>query len=351
MNVFVKMVPLALMAGTLAIAANTDQPYRPDPWITTKTKIALLTSADVPGTRVNVDTISGRVTLHGTVATAAEKARAEAIAKQIEGTTEVRNLLQVVPDKNKKATRLEDAVVQNSAETALESDEALSGSKIYVQSVNKGVVLLAGKADSLSAHLRAIRDVAATDGVIRVASEVQSPDTMADREIRHDEIRAQSPTIASARGVGQAFADMWISTAAKVRLMADGDTPAMSINVDTEDGVVTLFGIVPTNESKEAAGADVAKVSGVKRVENALEVVAPDEQAAGEVRDDEAVETAEDVLRANGAYDDVSVDVKNGVARLTGTVSNQSDWLMAAVTVRSSRGIKSVHNDLTVQRD
>jgi osmotically-inducible protein OsmY len=350
MNVILKIVPIALLTCTLVGAANNEKTYRPDPWITTKTKIALLTSTDVPGRRVNVDTVSGRVTLHGTVATTAEKTRAGAIAKQIEGATDVRNLLQVVPDTDKKVTKLEDAVVRNNAETALKSDAALSGSKIHVQSVNKGVVLLAGTADSLSAHLRAIRDVAVTDGVVRVASEVKSPDTMADQEIRRDEITAQSTMPASAGGVGQAFKDMWISTDVKMRLMADGDTPAMSINVDTKDGVVTLFGIVPTIESKQAAGADVAKVSGVTRVDNALEVVAADKQAAGEVRDDDAVKASEGDLRKNGAYDDVSVDVKNGVARLTGTVSNQSDWLMAAVSVRSSRGINSVNNDLTVKR-
>lgn len=350
MNTVLKLASVALMTGTLAVAASSQSPYRPDPWITTKTKIALFTANDVSGARVNVDTVAGRVTLHGKVETAAEKVRAEEIAKRIEGVTKVRNLLQVVPDVNKKATKLEDAAIAKGVKSALETDVALSDSKIGVRSVNKGVVLLDGSSSSLSAHLRAIRVASRVDGVRRVASEVTSPDVLADREIRQDELAAQMPPNAPDRTVGTSFSDAWISTAAKIRLMADGETPAMDINVDTENGVVTLFGIVPTKESKAAAEADVRKVSGVKQVNNALEIVPANKQKAGEVRDDETLEAAKSALETQDAFDKVSVDVKNGVARLTGTVSNQSDWLMAAVTVRASRGVRSVNNDLTVTR-
>lgn len=351
MKMFLKLASLALMTGTLTVAAETQEPYRPDPWITTKTKIALLTADDVSGMSVNVDTVNGRVTLHGKVETAGEKVRAEEIAKRIEGVTQVRNLLQVVPDTKKKATKHEDTAISKSVKAALESDAALQDSKINVASVNKGVVLLGGTASSLSAHLRAIRVAARVDGVHRVASEVKSPDMLADREIRQDEQTAQKPPVSTDRGIGTTFSDMWISTAAKVRLMADGETPAMDINVDTENGVVTLFGIVPTKEAKAAAEADVRKVDGVKQVDNALQVVPAEKQEAGEVRDEDALEAAKKALAGKSAFKNVSVDVKNGVARLTGNVPSQSDWLMAAVTVRSSRGVRSVNNDLSVKRD
>lgn len=351
MNLLLKLGSLALMTGTLAVAADTQGPYRPDPWITTKTKLALLTADNVSGTRVNVDTVAGRVTLHGKVETAAEKARAEEIAKQIEGVTQVRNLLQVVPDTKKKATNLADAAVDKNVKTALEADTTLQDSKLSVKSVNKGVVLLSGTASSLSAHLRAVRVAARVDGVRRVASEIESPDMLADREIRQDEQATPSAPAAADRSVGTTFSDMWISTAAKVRLMADGDTPAMEINVDTDNGVVTLFGVVPTKEAKAAAEANVRKVDGVKQVDNALEVVPAAKQEAGEVKDEDALRATKDALDNTDAFDNVSVEVKNGVARLTGTVPSQSDWLRAAVTARSIRGVRSVNNDLKVKRD
>ncbi len=349
MNAYLKLGAIALLTGTLTAAASTGHPNRPDPWITTKTKLALLTAENVPGTKINVDTVNGRVTLHGKVETAAQKARATEISKQVEGVTEVRNLLQIVPDSKAQATNLSDAVITTNVTAALESDPALDDSHIRTQSVNKGVVLLGGKAESLSAHLRAVRIAAGVNGVRRVASEVESPDTLADREIRREESAPASTE--SGRSAGSTFSDMWITTAAKMRLLADGDTPALEINVDTENGVVTLFGIVPTPESKQAAEADVKKVSGVIRVDNALQVVPAGEQKAVEVRDDVALEAAKSALLSKVAFANVSVEVKNGAARLTGTVPNESDWLMAAVTVRGSRGIRSVNNDLIVERD
>src|SRR5512141_2603503 len=67
-----------------------------DAWITTKTKLSLLTTEGVSGTAINVDTVLGRVTLHGKVPSTEEKAKAEAITQKIQGVTSVHNLLQVV---------------------------------------------------------------------------------------------------------------------------------------------------------------------------------------------------------------------------------------------------------------
>src|SRR5262245_52655119 len=63
-------------AASMARAAATS-----DAWITTKAKIALLTTKGVRGTGINVDTDAGNVTLHGKVYTDAEKAKAESTVK------------------------------------------------------------------------------------------------------------------------------------------------------------------------------------------------------------------------------------------------------------------------------
>ena len=89
---------------------------------------------------------------------------------------------------------------------------------------------------------------------------------------------------------------MWITSATKMRLLADSQTPALDINVDTRAGVVTLFGIVPAQEAKAAAEADARKVSGVKRVENELQVVASAKQAAVKVRDEELARAVKQAL-------------------------------------------------------
>ena len=82
----------------------------------------------------------------------------------------------------------------------------LQGQQIAVQSVNQGVVLLAGTAKTLSAHLRAVEVVARVPGVRRVASEIQSPDTLADAEIWR-EPTPPAPVRTPAWGGGQRYVD------------------------------------------------------------------------------------------------------------------------------------------------
>jgi hyperosmotically inducible protein len=210
-------------------------------------------------------------------------------------------------------------------------------------------VLLSGTAESLSDHLGAIRDVGSLDGVRRVASEVQSPDVLSDREIVAQEEREHEAP-AAAGGMKQSIADMWITTATKSRLMADSQTPAMDINVDTDNGVVTLFGVVPSEASKKAAEADALKVSGVTKVDNDLQIVPDKDKKIVAVKDDEALKSAKKALTAHDELKSISVDVKNGVARLTGTVANETDRIRASVVVRSCDGVRSVENDTKVKK-
>jgi osmotically-inducible protein OsmY len=339
---WIKYSVLAVVLGA-ALAAPVGA-ATPDAWITTKTKLALLTTEGVNGTAIHVDTVLGRVTLHGKVRSAEEKAQAEGVAQKIEGVQSVRNRLQVVAPQHVQAVQVADDALKARIEKALQADPSLQDSRISVQSVNKGVVLLTGTAKTLSAHLRAVVVVAGMPGVQRVASEVQSPDTLADAEIWRE---PTPPPPTKEYGMGDAASDMWITSATKMRLLADPRTPALDINVDTRAGVVTLFGIVPTQEAKAAAAGEARKVSGVTRVVNELQVVASARQAAVKVRDEE-LESA--VKKAFDAQDfkDITVKVKNGVVRLTGTVPTGTRRLEAAVLARSIQGVRAVENDLRV---
>ena len=96
-----------------------------DAWITTKTKLALLTTEGVSGTAIKVDTVLGRVTLHGKAGSTEEKAKAETIAQKIEGVQGVRNLLQVVAPRHEKAVQMSDDALAQRIELALQTDPAL----------------------------------------------------------------------------------------------------------------------------------------------------------------------------------------------------------------------------------
>ena len=69
-----------------------------DSWLWFKTRAALLTTADLRESTVNVDVVNDVVTLKGSVETAAQKTKAEQVAKGIEGVKSVKNELKVAPD-------------------------------------------------------------------------------------------------------------------------------------------------------------------------------------------------------------------------------------------------------------
>ncbi|MDM7922024.1 MAG: BON domain-containing protein [Pyrinomonadaceae bacterium] len=66
-----------------------------DSWIWFKTRAALMTADDLRDSTINVDVVNDVITLRGTVANAAQKTRAETVAKGIEGQKGVKNQLTV----------------------------------------------------------------------------------------------------------------------------------------------------------------------------------------------------------------------------------------------------------------
>jgi hyperosmotically inducible periplasmic protein len=165
------MIASALAITALA-AAPVDALAQQDAWLTMKTKIALMTADNVSTSDLNVDTVNGAVTLHGKVESAAEKTNAETVAKGIDGVKSVQNLLQVVAPSQEKRTEASDKDVEDRVKAAFMADAVVKDSGISVTSVNKGVVLISGRAKSLEAHLKAVETARGVAGVRRVATQV-----------------------------------------------------------------------------------------------------------------------------------------------------------------------------------
>ena len=66
-----------------------------DGWLWVKARFDLAAADDLRDSTINVDVDKGVVTLSGTVANAAQKTKAETVAKSVEGVTGVRNQLKV----------------------------------------------------------------------------------------------------------------------------------------------------------------------------------------------------------------------------------------------------------------
>ena len=331
-------VAVMLVAGVAPAGAGVS-----DAWVSTKVKMQLLNSPAVIGYPINVDTDQGRVTLHGKVPTNAEKTEAGRIAKAGTGVTSVRNLLQVVPESRRKSVNLADDRLKEDVAAALKAEPALANSSIQVKSVNKGVVLLAGKAATLSYHLLALEVASYLPGVRQVASEVQSPDNFADREIWFDQ-----PPVDPAQG--NAAMDGWITAQTKFRFMTDADIAAGDINVDTRRGIVTLFGTVPNASISDKAVGVAKAVPGVKSVNRELRVVAASQKKHETANDDKvASEVRKRLTDAKLKGADMHVEVNAATARLTGTVLYASDRYAAVAIARGTPGVGWVQNDLRIE--
>jgi len=84
----------SVFAMGTALAANDDHPVQ-DAMITTKVKAELTKDSNTKAHEIHVTTKDGVVMLSGTVATAAEKDKAEADAKMVKGVVDVRNKIDV----------------------------------------------------------------------------------------------------------------------------------------------------------------------------------------------------------------------------------------------------------------
>ena len=178
---------------------------------------------------VDVDVDNGVVTLKGEVATAAEKTRAERLAK-IKGVTTVDSKLEVDADKAK-------ARIEERADAAKERvDQRAEASK-----------------DRIERQSEAAKDRVDRPGdpaVARPAGEV--PPTNRDRVI-----------------------DPLVTAKVKTKFAADDLVKAHTINVDTDkDGVVTLRGTVPSQAAHQRALEIARTTEGVRRI-NDLLVVSP----------------------------------------------------------------------------
>lgn len=76
-----------------------------DSWLWFKTRAALAAADDLRDSTINVDVVNDKITLRGTVASAAQKASAERVAKTIEGQKGVTNQLTVSADDDDDTSR------------------------------------------------------------------------------------------------------------------------------------------------------------------------------------------------------------------------------------------------------
>lgn len=145
---------------------------------------------------------------------------------------------------------VEDATIAASVKAGLLDNKATSSVQINVESY-KGTVQLSGFVESQAERDAAGKVASGVSGVKRVVNSIG---------------------LAPRTSVGQKLDDSLITGKVKAALMDTRDVASRQINVETKNGVTQLAGFVTSSGMKDRAGKVAAGVSGVKRVDNVLQV-------------------------------------------------------------------------------
>jgi len=340
---------LAILLGSGIARADVD-----DAWLTSKVKLALLTSQDVHGSHIDVDVDHGIVTLSGRVRSDGERDRAEAIVSRQGGVRSVRNDLSVMPDENWRVAEVSDQRLKSRVRDALHHARLRDqhDTRVEVKSVHHGVVRLGGRTGSLDDQVRAVEVASSVPGVRGVINDIHAPDRVAGWETgyhrapyrSHDEDR--SDTRYDAR-TGATSDDAWIMGQIRSRYMANSSFPSGSITVDSNDGEVVLSGTVADQDAADEAVRIARSVSGVRSVRSQLTI---SNRYGGNDSDRLSDGELEQAIRSRierAELDaDIRVDVHNGVARLSGYYDRAEDRYEAVRIARGMAGIVRVQDDL-----
>uniref|UniRef100_A0A832LXQ2 Osmotically-inducible protein Y n=1 Tax=Caldimicrobium thiodismutans TaxID=1653476 RepID=A0A832LXQ2_9BACT len=153
------------------------------------------------------------------------------------------------------------------------------------------------------------------------------------------------------RSVGTQVDDAIITTKVKTKLIEDPITKARKIDVDTVNGVVTLNGLVDSEEEIQRAVAIAQSVPGVKRVVNNLRVgkrgiksYLSDKEITAKIK---AKFIADPEIKAFS----IDVDTVNGVVTLTGIVDREEQKRRAVEIAKGVEGVREVIVNIQVKRN
>lgn len=170
-----------------------------------------------------------------------------------------------------------------------------------------------------------------------------------------------SVTAADLSIVSQAPTDETLKERVAYRLETSAIVRTYDVKVKVDGGVATLSGTVATAAQK-AEAAKIAKVDGITRVENTIDVDAGVDKTLGERLKGGFSKTGEKIsdgwitTKLNWFFvgedllkdSKIDVDTKDNVVTLKGTVASQAGRARAVELAKATEGVKTVVNQLTI---
>jgi osmotically-inducible protein OsmY len=246
---------LSLSLATVAFAQT-------DSALTANVKTKLAADDVVKASSVNVTTVDHVVTLAGVVATKAAKDRAIAIARDTSGVTSVVDKLTV-----------HDGAAGTSGKTTAE--KAAGGVEKGVDKSADAVGTAAHKsAGAVDKSKDKVGEAAEKtgDALGTAAKETGKAVETAGKKTADAVGTGATKTVHATEKAGDVVSDAAITAEVKTKLLGDGKTPGLKIDVDTDNGVVTLSGDVPDATAHTTALRLARDSKGVKRVVDKITV-------------------------------------------------------------------------------
>lgn len=262
-------------------AFNRD---RTPAWITAKVQSQFFLNPELKPWRIDVDTSSsGVVTLSGKIDSEDDRAEALRIARSTEGVTRVNDNLRIeaqtaattgtarerARDAGREAKeaasragdKIEDGWITMKIQAKYFVDDDVRARNVDVETKD-GMVTLKGSVQSEGERQQAVSIARNTDGVTMVHDNL-----VVDRGVSNAS-RDTSP-----RGTaGAKVEDAWITMKVQSKYFIHDEIKSRDVDVDTQNGVVTLRGTVPSQTAKNAAEVIAQDTDGVMKVVNNLKV-------------------------------------------------------------------------------
>jgi len=274
---------------------------------------------------LDVKVNDGVVMLSGTVESWAEKLLAERVVKGVKGVEKIENKIDYEHE-----TQRPDYEIQADIEQRLKWDPYIYEEFIDVD-VNKGVVLLTGTVGS-AAEKSYVRDDSRVAGVSRI-------------DARRLEVRPWARDKMQRKAKLPAVTDKEIEQAVKKALTYDPRAASFSIEVESDNGEVTLRGTVDNLKAKTTAARDARNTTGVWKVHNNIKT-----RPTGKDTDSEIAQYIRDAFTRDPYVDnfDIAVTVRNRKAYLFGSVDNNYQKRYAADVASRVKGVADVANNINI---
>jgi osmotically-inducible protein OsmY len=377
---------------------NVTPIFRWDMDIAQDVRHRIVNSVAIESSNIKVTCTDGIIELTGEVASWSEREEADLLASEVRGVKDVQNYLSLKWNKN----RSDDAIMRDVV-AALDRDVYLVDLPIDV-SVNNGIVTLTGSVGSDYEKTRAAGDARWINNIMGLENKLkvepwEKGDTRTktlfstDNDLRNvvtEEIFQDSRldpldlvvkvfhghvmlegSVANAYQIKIAGADAsnvigvaWVTNHLEARsvkrddseiyddisseIISDAALWNQNIAIKVNKGVVTMSGKVDTGYDQVHATMVASRIPGVKKVVNNIHV-----DWAQEYTDSKLFKKIWDRIRSNWLLsplkDNIKVNVRKGVATITGVVYNWGERKEAERVAMNTNGIRLVNNQLQVK--